>query len=165
MFKKKHSQDLYNILLYLSRNIFFYEKIMLNDNFETRLHLMFFHFSILMIITKKKGSKFDQDLYDSVFKNIEYNLRELGFGDVTVNKKMKDLNKILYDILLKIEDNLSKTETFKINKLLVIKYFPKLKDVKNTTFDDFIKYFENFYNFCFELTLDNMIKDLKNYKI
>ena len=138
---------------------------MLNDNFETRLHLMFFHFSILMIITKKKGSKFDQDLYDSVFKNIEYNLRELGFGDVTVNKKMKDLNKILYDILLKIEDNLSKTETFKINKLLVIKYFPKLKDVKNTTFDDFIKYFENFYNFCFELTLDNMIKDLKNYKI
>ena len=138
---------------------------MLNDNFETRLHLMFFHFSILMIITKKKESKFDQDLYDGVFKNIEYNLRELGFGDVTVNKKMKDLNKILYDILLKIEDNLSKTETFKINKLLVIKYFPKLKDVKNTTFDDFIKYFENFYNFCFELTLDNMIKDLKNYKI
>ena len=29
-------------------------------------------------------------------------LRELGFGDVSVNKKMKDLNKILYDILLKI---------------------------------------------------------------
>ena len=26
--------------------------------------------------------------------NIENNLRELGFGDVSVNKKMKDLNKI-----------------------------------------------------------------------
>ena len=40
--------------------------------------------------------------YDSVFDNIENNIRELGFGDVTVNKKMKELNKILYDILLKI---------------------------------------------------------------
>ena len=38
-----------------------------------------------------------------LFHNIENNLRELGFGDVSVNKKMKDFNKILYDILLKIE--------------------------------------------------------------
>ena len=36
------------------------------------------------------------------FINIENNLRELGFGDVTVNKKMKEFNKILYDILLKL---------------------------------------------------------------
>ena len=61
---------------------------------------MFLHFSIMMIVSKKKGIKLDQDLYDSLFHNIEYNLRELGFGDVSVNKKMKDLNKILYDILL-----------------------------------------------------------------
>ena len=64
---------------------------------------MFIHFSILMIITKKKGNKFDQDLYDNLFHNIENNLRELGFGDVSVNKKMKEFNKVLYDILLKIE--------------------------------------------------------------
>ena len=63
---------------------------------------MFIHFSIMMIIFKKKGKKFDQKAYDSLFFNIENNLRELGYGDVAVNKKMKDLNKILYDILLKI---------------------------------------------------------------
>ncbi len=85
----------------LSRNIFFYKIIKLDDSFETRIYLMFLHFSIMMIVSKKKGVKLDQDLYDSLFYNIEYNLRELGFGDVSVNKKMKDLNKILYDILLK----------------------------------------------------------------
>ena len=37
------------------------------------------------------------------FIHIENNLRELGFGDVSVNKKMKDFNKILYDILLKLD--------------------------------------------------------------
>ena len=57
-----------------------------------------------MKIFKKKGSKFDQSSYDSLFHNIENNLRELGFGDVYVNKKMKDMNKLLYDILLKIDE-------------------------------------------------------------
>ena len=71
---------------------------------------MFIHFSILMIIHKKKGSKLDQNSYDYFFHNIEYNLRESGLGDVTVNKKMKEFNKILYDILLKFD--LSNLENF-----------------------------------------------------
>ena len=37
------------------------------------------------------------------FSYIENNLRELGFGDVSVNKRMKDLNKIFYDILIKLK--------------------------------------------------------------
>ncbi len=163
--KNRHSQDLYNILLNLSRNIFFYKKIKLDDTFETRILLMFFHFSILMFISKKKGKKFDQALYDGVFYNVEYNLRELGFGDVSVNKKMKDLNKILYDILLKISKNFENDQKIKINTLIVIKYFPKLKELKSSTFDEFLRYFENFYDFCFELPLDNMLKELKNYRI
>ena len=45
---------MYNILLTLSRNIFFYKNLKLSDTFETRIYLMFFHFSIIMIIFKKK---------------------------------------------------------------------------------------------------------------
>ena len=85
---KKHNNTLYNILLNLSRNIFFYKKIKLKDTFQTRIYLMFLHFSIFLIVTKDKGSKFDQNHYDNLFYSIENNLRELGFGDVTVNKKM-----------------------------------------------------------------------------
>ena len=95
----KHKTELYNILLTLSRNIFFYEKIKLPDTFETRIYLMFLHFSILMIVSKLKGKKFDQKSYDYLFYNIENNLRELGFGDISVNKKMKDFNKILFWII------------------------------------------------------------------
>ena len=46
---------------------------------------------------------------------VENDLRELGFGDVSVNKKMKDLNKILYDILLKIYN--TKTNSIEIRKI------------------------------------------------
>ena len=157
-----HTSELYNTLLTLSRNLFFYNKIKLNDTFETRIYLMFFHFSIMMIIFKKKEKKFEQSAYDSLFFNIENNLRELGYGDVAVNKKMKDLNKILYDILLKI--NNSENDSFKINKSLIIKYFNQLNDKDSQKYLDFERYLNDFYKFCFELSLENMIREAINFK-
>ena len=115
-----------------------------------------------MLIFKKKGEKFNQKEYDSLFHNIENNLRELGFGDVSVNKKMKDLNQLLYDILLKIDENIE--NDFKLNKKLVLKYFNTLKDEKNSKFVDFERYFSQFYKFCFELPLKNMIRETLNFK-
>ena len=162
IFNKIHNTDLYNILLQLSRNIFFYNKIGLKDTFETRIYLIFFHFSIFMLIFKKKGEKFNQKEYDSLFHNIENNLRELGFGDVSVNKKMKDLNQLLYDILLKIDEN--NENDFKLNKKLLLKYFNTLKDENNSKFVDFERYFSQFYKFCFELPLKNMIREALNFK-
>ena len=123
---------------------------------------MFIHFSIMMIIFKKKGKKFNQKSYDSLFFNIENNLRELGYGDVAVNKKMKDLNKILYDILLKINKN--ENDSFKINKNLVIKYFNQLDDKDTAKYQYFERYLNDFYKFCFELSLENMIREAINFK-
>ena len=160
---KLHKNNLYNILLSLSRNIFFYKKVGLADTFETRLYLMFIHFSIFMIVHKNKASKLDQDLYDNFFHNIEYNLRELGFGDVSVNKKMKEFNKILYDILLKLNLESKTNKGFKINHALISKYFEGLKDIKSTEFTLFESYFLNFFYFCFELPLDNMIEEAVNF--
>ena len=159
---KKHNTDLYNTLLYLSRNFYFYNKINLKDTFETRIYLMFIHFSLILIIFKKKKINFSQFNYDNLFYCIENNLRELGFGDIAVNKKMKDLNKILYDILLKINKS---SDKLIINKNLVLKYF---KDLDNSNFNKyklFEQYFVNFYDFCFELSPENMIKDAIKFKV
>ena len=117
-----------------------------------------------MIIHKKKGRKFDQKIYDNFFHNIENNLRELGFGDVSVNKKMKDFNKILYDVLLKVEQINEQDRKFKISQKLVLKYFPELGDVKSGKFLLFETYFLNFYHFCFEQSLDNMVREAINFK-
>ena len=159
-----HKIDLYNILLSLSRNIFFYKKIGLSDTFETRIYLMFIHFSILMIINKKKGKKFNQILYDNLFHKIENNLRELGFGDVAVNKKMKDFNKILYDILLKLGKIKNSTEALNIDDKLLSKYFFKLYDQEDIKCLKLKKYFSLFYKFCFELPLENMVRDALNFR-
>lgn len=124
---------------------------------------MFFHFSIIMLIFKKKGELFDQKSYDNLFYCIENNLRELGFGDVSVNKKMKDLNKILYDILLKVDLNEINNKKLKLNKNLIKTYFEPILQKKQSKNDYIERYFINFYDFCFELSPINMIKDLKNF--
>ena len=158
---KRHKVDIYNTLLFLSRKIFFYKKIKLKDNFETRIYLMFMHFSVFLIIYKYKKVKFPQLIYDDLFFCIENNLRELGYGDVSVNKKMKDLNKIFYDILLKIND---KKQGFKLNQKLVIKYFNEFSNLNDDKYELFERYFERFFNFCFELQHETMIKDALKFK-
>ena len=98
-FYKKHNNQLYNKLTELSRNKFFYEKIKLADKFETRILLIFFHLSIILKISKKSDfKKKSQEIFDNIFQNIEYSLRELGDGDVAVNKKMKNLSRIFLDL-------------------------------------------------------------------
>tara|TARA_B110000438_G_C15412185_1_gene478073 strand:- start:130 stop:624 length:495 start_codon:yes stop_codon:yes gene_type:complete len=159
---KKHNSELYTTLLTLSRNIYFYSKLNLKDTYETRIYLMFIHFSLILIIYKKKKIKFPQFNYDSLFHCIENNLRELGFGDVAVNKKMKELNKVFYDILLKIVE---KSDANKLNKKLVFKYFLELNDSRTGKYELFEHYFAKFYNFCFELTDKSMIKDALKFRL
>ena len=158
--RRQHKQNIYNTLLFLSRNILFYKNLGFEDTYETRIYLMFFHYSIILLILKNKEKKKNQENYDDLFFYIENNLRELGFGDVSVNKKMKDLNKIFYDILLKINTN---NNSFEISKKLSNKYFKKLND-NDKNWEVFARYFKNFYHFCFELTGNNMIKEAINYK-
>ena len=164
IFKTKHNYNLYIRLLELSRNIFFYKNINLKDSFETRIYLMFFHFSILMLVYKKRGEKFDQINYDNFFHSIENDLRELGFGDVYVNKKMKDLNKILYDILLKLEKSEESTKLIMLNTKLIKKYFNELNGQNDLNLKKLEKYFLFFFNFCFEIPIKTMLKEIKNFK-
>ena len=149
-------------MLYLSRNLFFYSKIKLKDTFETRVYLIFFHFSIILTVFKNKKINFSQQNYDNLFNCIENDLRELGFGDVSVNKKMKNMNKIFYDILLKINKS---NNDFLINKNLILKYFECLKDSTSDKYEFFAQYFGKFYHFCFELNPETMIKDAIKFEI
>ena len=159
---KRHNTIFYNTLLELSRNIYFYKIIKLKDVFETRIYLIFFHFSIILLVYKNKKENFPQSEYDNLFLNIENNLRELGFGDVAVNKKMKEINKIFYDILLKFNAG---NEKLKINKALVFKYFTEFNDKNVDKYNNFEEYFINFYNFCFEKDPKIVLKDALKFKI
>ena len=50
-------------------------------------------------------------------------------GDVSVNKRMKDLTKIFYDILIKL--NSSKDNNFTVNEKLTFKYIQIISNKNN----------------------------------
>jgi len=104
---QKEENYLYNNILLLSRNKIFYTVFNLSDTFQNRIHLMFIHISFLFIKIKQdnnsKYKNFYQKMFDLIFKKIEINMREIGYGDTVINKNMKLLVKNFYNILLYCE--------------------------------------------------------------
>ena len=75
---------------------------------------------------------------------------------------MKNLNKIFYDLLIKLEKN--SLNGFALNREIILSYFTELQVKENDKYRLFNEYFVNFYNFCFELPLKNMVRECQNFK-
>ena len=160
-FKYKKHNFIYNNLVKLSRNIYFYKDIKLEDKLENRIIIIFAHLSIILNCLKnnKDYKELSQELYDNIFLNIENNLREIGHGDVTVNKKMKGLNQIFHDLLMKFL-NKDKENKIEIQKMMNYLYMTKKNDEISIKLRD---YFNKYYNYCFDIINKNMIKDLDKF--
>ena len=166
-FKQNNSAEgkLYNKILSLSRNKLFYTKLGLTDTFQNRINLIFIHISFLFIKLKHNNSpsykKFYQKIFDLTFRNIELNIREIGYGDVTVNKKMKILVRTFYNILFNCEKYRNKK--FIGKKLFLLNYLSK-NDEKSTDKDhDLVKYFNKYEAFCLDLSQDSVLSGDLNF--
>ena len=171
MIKQIKSQEnkLYNKILLLSRNKLFYTKLGLIDTFQNRINLIFLHISFLFIKLKQQDKRqlyneFFQKMFDFIFNRIELNMREIGHGDMTVNKNMKFLVKIFYNILLNCENYNKKS--IKNKNFFLHKYLMKNTDNKSTDIIELVEYFDKYQAFCFDLSSDSVLKgDLNfNYK-
>ena len=167
-FKQTNTKEkiLYNNILLLSRNTEFYTKFNLTDTFQNRIHLIFFHISFLLIKIKqnnlnKSYKVFYQKIFDLIFNQIELNMREIGYGDVLINKNMKLLVKNFYNILLNCEKY--KEINLKSKKMFFLKYLSS-KDLEKPTINDFlIEYFNKYEAFCFDLSPDSVLKGDFNF--
>ena len=146
----------------LSRNIYFYKDIKLEDKLENRVVIIFTHLVIILNCLKnnKNNKNLSQEIYDNIFLNLENDLREMGHGDVTVNKKMKHLNQIFHDLLLKLIDE-KKPDKIQINEMLKFLFITTKNDEISIKLQD---YFKKYNNFCFDIINKNMIKDLDKFE-
>ena len=155
------ANSLYNNILLLSRNKLFYTKFALSDTFQNRIHLIFIHISFLFIKMKQNNDSniykaFYQKIFDLIFKKIELNMREIGYGDVVINKNMKSLVKTFYNILIHCEN--FKEKNFNVKNIFFLKYLDRNKDQKTANCMLLIKYFEKYQAFCFDLSSDSVLK-------
>ena len=166
--KKNHSNELklYNKILTLSRNKLLYTKFGVDDTFQNRIYLIFIHISFLFIKIKKQkehisNKKFYQNLFDLMFQKIEIDMREKGHGDMSVNKNMKLLVKSYYNVLFVCEKFNYKNNDYKQAFLRKNLTFAQ----KNLNADniELIEYFDKYYAFCFDLSIDSVLNGDLNF--
>ena len=105
--------NLYNNLIKLTTNKSLYKGINKQDVFSDRLLLFLIHAAFFFKIFKNENNtKILQDIYDFIFRQLELSLREIGYGDQSINKKMKIYINHFHFILSEIHfsDDLNKNE-------------------------------------------------------
>ena len=114
-------EKIYQNIIKISRSKFFYIDYELEDSFETRFDLIIFHSFMIFYyykIAKIEKSPISQCLFDYMFNDFENNLREMGFGDIAVNKKMKLFVRAFYGRLSKYSKSLDSERDFGDKTLL-----------------------------------------------
>ena len=151
---KNNFLNIYNNLIKLTRNKNLYEKMSNNESFSDRLIIFFFHFAFFLKLYKKQTSKENlQNLYDFIFKQIELSIREIGYGDASINKKMKEYVNVMYAIIGKVElwENLDSTSKSK--------FFSEFINVdKESAF--FVSYFDKYSSYLLKNTFNYFTKDV-----
>ena len=144
---------IYNNLIKLTRNKLLYNNNK-QDTFYDRLIIFFFHLSFLLKIYKKKESKDElQEFFDFCVRQIELSIREIGYGDASINKKMKEYVNLLFSIIDKIDNWEDKNSEDKAN---IFKIY--IDDILN--YEDLIDYFEKYRNFLIKNSFKNLTKDI-----
>ena len=147
---------IYNNLINYSRNKELYKSLNRDDNFSDRLTLFLLHFAFFLKNFKNEENKIIlQKIYDFIFRQLELSIREIGYGDQSINKKMKDYINLLHSMVSDIHfwDKLTNSE-----KLKKISLF--LSDFENI--DDLLDYFDLFDKNLSKKTLNSYIKSVSN---
>jgi len=143
--------NIYNNLVNLTRNKDLYKKFT-SDTFSDRLIFFLLHFAFFLKVFKKDNNKkLLQEIYDYIFRQIELSIREIGYGDQSINKKMKDYLNLFYAMINEINnwDNLTIQQKSKLlsnfldkraDVIFLAEYFEKyLKKLLNNTLNSYIK--------------------------
>ena len=144
--------NIYNNLVNLTRNKDLYIKLNKQDTFSDRLIFLLLHLAFFLKRFKNDSNRaLLQDVYDFIFRQLELSIREIGYGDQTINKKMKVYINLFYAMLDKIHDWDSSSNELKKSILLsfldkdiyhddLIGYIDKyIKELSNNSLNFYIK--------------------------
>ncbi len=153
----KNYINIYNNLINYTRNKDLYRSLNRNDNFSDRLTLFLLHFAFFLKNFKNEENKeVLQEIYDFNFRQLELSIREIGYGDQSINKKMKVYINLFHSMVNEVHfwDNLDKIK--KIEKLSLF-----LEDFRNI--DKLVDYFEDFKLKISKKNLNYLLKGVSNF--
>ena len=148
--------NIYNNFINLTTNKTLYKGLKKPDVFSDRLLIFLVHFAFFLNNFKsKENSNILQKIYDFNFRQLELSIREIGYGDQSINKKMKDYINLFHSMVSEIHfwNNLSKPQ--KLEKFSIF-----LTDFNEI--DHLLDYFELFNEDLSKKTLNSYLKSVSN---
>jgi len=145
--------NIYNNLIKLTRNKNLYNS-QKEDSFYDRMIILYFHLGFLFKVYKNVESKENlQNFFDYCIRQIELSIREIGYGDATINKKMKEYVNLLFSII----DKIYQWELNDINskKEILGNYIDDSLNLEN-----YVNYFEKYRIFLTKNSFNNLSKDI-----
>lgn len=143
-------------MVQLSRNKDLYKDFDINDEFSDRLIFFMIHFAFFFKVYKNEENKVIlQNIYDFTFRQLELSIREIGYGDQSINKKMKDYLNLFHSMLDKFHfwDDYDDSKKKEILNLFITKS-------QNSSF--LLNYFENYLLLLKKNTLNLYLKSVIN---
>ena len=146
--------NLYNNLIKLTTNKKLYEGLTKQDTFEDRLVLFLIHFAFFLNVYKnEKNTKILQDIYDLNFRHLELSIREIGYGDQSINKKMKDYINLFHSILSEI--HFWGSSDYSKKQKILSNFLKNFDEIENLTI-----YFDEFRQNLLKKTLNSYLKSV-----
>ena len=143
-------------MIKLTTNKNLYKHFDKEDTFSDRLILFLIHFAFFLNVYKNEtNSKLLQDIYDFNFRQLELSLREIGYGDQSINKKMKDYINLFHSIISEVHywENYNKEQ--KKKKISI--FFENLGEI-----DYLVEYFDDFKLDLSKKNLNYFLKSVSN---
>ena len=133
-----------------------YNSLDREDTFSDRLTLFLLHFAFFLKNFKNEENKIIlQEIYDFNFRQLELSIREIGYGDQSINKKMKDYINLFHSMVSEIHFWKTLTRLQKFEKFSIF-----LTDFKEI--DQLLDYFEIFNENLSKKTLNSYLKSVSN---
>ena len=109
----------------------------------------------MTVYKNKENSKDLQKIYDFCFRQLELSIREIGYGDQSINKKMKDYINLFHSIVSEIHFWNDYSNIEKEKKMS--KFFDNFSKI-----DYLIEYFDKYRENLKKKTLNSFIKSVSN---
>jgi cytochrome b pre-mRNA-processing protein 3 len=135
-FFKMDIENLYSKTLIDSRNPDIFKNHLPDDLNHKVLVFLIFLSKIFNNVSKNDQNY--QKFFDYIFNRIEIDLRELGYGDMSVNKKMKIIVTKFYSILVDFKNFPDQAMDYK--RHILSKYFSKIEQM-----EDFIEILNKYF--------------------
>ena len=146
LFKKSPDPDalyaVYRAIVAQSRQPVFYAQWGVPDTVTGRFDVLSLHMGLVFRRlggVGKPATEFSQALFDLFFKDMDRNLREMGAGDLSVPKKIRNMGNLFYGLATNLNEAMARGDRAEVEAVLKRNLFADIETADVPALADYLE--------------------------